>query len=390
MRKRKIISGLILAMTVFSGGCIAQTYDKKAESVLKKQVLKEAEWAMKQRPITVTAEHSPRSAGGIHDFYSEGDYWWPDTENPAGPYLQKDGQTNPDNFVAHRHAMIRFSQIIGSLASAYKITGDEKYVKKAITQLKAWFIDSATYMKPNLLYSQAIKGRFIGRGIGVIDAIQLMEVSQGVRVMENSPSMGKQMLLEIKDWFSKYLEWVTTHKYGTDEMNAENNHGTCWVMQVAAFSKLTGNEKLIKFCRDRYRNVLLPKQMAPDGSFPLELKRTKPYGYSLFNLDAMTMICQILSDEHDDLFKFQTPEGLSIKNGIAFLAPYIWDKSKWPYRKDIMYWEEWPVAQPSLIFGASAFQNEEWFQIWKSLDHQPKNAEVIRNLPVRHPLIWFN
>ena len=83
--------------------------------------------------------------------------------------------------------MIRFSQIIGSLASAYKITGNEKYVKKAIPHLKAWFIDSATYMKPNLLYSQAIKGRFTGRGIGIIDAIQLMEISQGVRVMEKFP-----------------------------------------------------------------------------------------------------------------------------------------------------------------------------------------------------------
>jgi hypothetical protein len=41
--------------------------------------------------------------GGKHDFYSEGDYWWPDEKNPNGPYIQKDGLTNPENFVAHRH-----------------------------------------------------------------------------------------------------------------------------------------------------------------------------------------------------------------------------------------------------------------------------------------------
>ena len=39
-------------------------------------------------------------------------------------------------------------------------------------------------------------------------------------------------------------------------------------------------------CRDRFKTVLVPNQIAADGSFPLELRRTKPYGYSLFNLDA--------------------------------------------------------------------------------------------------------
>ena len=75
-----------------------------------------------QKPITVTATQCPRSAGGLNDFYSEGDYWWPDPANPDGPYIQRDGETNPENFVAHRLAMIRFSEIVGSLASAYTST----------------------------------------------------------------------------------------------------------------------------------------------------------------------------------------------------------------------------------------------------------------------------
>ena len=55
-----------------------------------------------------------------------------------------------------------------------------------------------------------------------------------------------------------------------------------------------------------------------------------------------------------------------------------------------MYWNEWPVAQPFLIFGAEACHNTEWFNTWKKLDHDPEVEEVIRNLPVRHPLIWLN
>ena len=71
-------------------------------------------------PVTVTAATSPRSAGGKHDFFSEGDYWWPDPANPKGPYIQRDGMTNPDNFVEHRRAMIRLSLAVPALAAAFK------------------------------------------------------------------------------------------------------------------------------------------------------------------------------------------------------------------------------------------------------------------------------
>src|SRR3954452_15173024 len=168
---------------------------KEVTETLRKHIMEEAAWAMQQEPITVTAQSSPRSAGGKHDFFSEGDYWWPNPTSVDSPYIQKDGMTNPDNFVSHRLAMIRFSRIVGALASAYRLTGDKKYVIQAIKHCKAWFVDKETLMNPNLLYAQAIKGRFTGRGIGIIDTIQLMEVVQGIMVMEADPAMDRQALL---------------------------------------------------------------------------------------------------------------------------------------------------------------------------------------------------
>ncbi len=365
-------------------------FKQEIKEVLRKQVLEEAAWALQQEPVTVTAQSSPRSAGGKHDFFSEGDYWWPNPVSVDSPYIQKDGMTNPDNFVAHRHAMIRLSKIVGALASAYKLTGDEKYVQQAMKHCRAWFVDIATKMNPNLLYAQAIKGRFTGRGIGIIDTIQLMEVVQGLMAMVQAKSMNKQELAAIRNWYDQYLNWLTTHKYGKDEMNAENNHGTCWVMQVACFAKFTGNKELMAFCSNRYKTVLLPNQMAIDGSFPRELRRTKPYGYSIFNLDAMTTICQVLSTKEDNLWNYQTADGKSIKKGIEFLYPYVNDKAKWPFQKDVMYWNEWPVAQPFLVFGALSFQQKSWLATWRKLEHAPTVEEVIRNLPVRHPLIWID
>ena len=364
-------------------------FKKEVIVTLKTQILTEAAWAMQQKPITVTAESSGRSAGGKNDFYSEGDYWWPNPENPNGPYIQKDGLTNPQNFVAHRLAMIRFSQIVGALASAYQLTHDDKYVIQAVNHINAWFINPETKMNPNLLYAQAIKGIATGRGIGIIDTIQLMEVVQGLISMEKSKSLPKETLEGTKKWFSSYLSWLTSHKYGIDEMNAKNNHGTCWVMQVACFAKFTKNEELLEFCRKRFKEVLIPQQMDKDGSLPLELKRTKPYGYSIFNLDAFTTICQLLSTPKDNLWNYQTAEGLGIKKSVDFLYPFLANKEKWPYAKDVMHWENWPVAQPSLVFAAFAYGQKEYLNTWKKAEHQPKNEEVIRNLPVRHPLIWL-
>jgi hypothetical protein len=378
----------LITFLLFTGS-IPDSTEQRAVRILRKYVLNEAQWAMQQEPMTVTATTCPRSAGTKHDFYSEGDYWWPDSTNLNGPYIQRDGMTNPENFVAHRLAMIRFSRIVGSLTSAYKITSDQKYVKQAIRHIYAWFVDPDTRMNPSLLYAQAIQGRVTGRGIGIIDTIHLMEVAQAIRVIERNEAADKQTVAEAKKWFDEYINWLTTHLYGKDEMNAKNNHGTCWVMQVSAFAKLTGNQKTIEFCKERYKNVLLPDQMAHDGSFPLELKRTKPYGYSLFNLDAMAMICQILSNQHENLWKYQTADGKSVEKGISYLFPFVKDKGKWPLKPDVMYWNDWPVAHPFLIFGANALEQNAWFSTWAKLDHAPKVEEVVRNLPIRNPLIWL-
>lgn len=344
---------------------------------------------MKEQPITITASFSPRSSGSKHDFFSEADYWWPDPKNPQGPYISKDGLTNPDNFLEHRKAMIRFSKIIGALASAYKVTGDEKYVSHALRHFQAWFINPQTLMNPNLLYAQAVNGRFTGRNYGIIDTIHLMEVAQGALVMEQAKAFDKRTLISIKAWFSKYILWLNTSKAGIQEKLVKNNHATCWAMQVASFAKLVDDRVMLDSLRSRYKNVLLPAQMATDGSFPLELERTKPYGYSIFNLDAMTMLCQILSSKQDDLWAFETPDGKSIKKGIQYLYPCVADKTQWKLNPDVMYWNDWPVAQPFLLFGAVQYQQSDWFNTWLKLEHNPQVEEVIRNLPVRNPLIWL-
>jgi hypothetical protein len=244
-------------------------------------------------------------------------------------------------------------------------------------------------MNPNLEYAQAIKGRFTGRGIGIIDTIHLVEVARAASVLEEARALSSAERDGLHEWFAKYVSWMTTHQYGKDEREAKNNHGTCWVMQVAEFARYTGNKDLSAFCRERYRTVLVPTQLAEDGSFPLELRRTKPYGYSLFNLDAMATVCQILSTRDEHLWTYRLPDGRGISKALEFMFPYIADKKKWPHPPDVMYFDQWPVRHSSLLFGGLALDQPKYVALWRTLDPDPTVDETIRNYPIRQPVLWL-
>ncbi len=355
----------------------------------RERIMTQTDQYLDQEPRTVTASVCERSQGGVYDFYSEGDYWWPDPDNPDGPYIRRDGMTNPDNFTDHRQDMRRMSIHVAALTAAFKITGEKRYADHAVKQIRAWFIDDSTSMNPHMKYAQAIKGRVPGRGVGLIDGIHLVEPARAISHLAETGNLSPAEFQAVKNWFSDFITFITEHEYGIDERERENNHGTCWVMQAAEFARLTGNLELQNYCRDRYKKVLLPNQMAKDGSFHMELSRTKPYGYSLFNLDAMAMVCHILSTPDDNLWTYETPDGRSMQKAMAFMVPYIADKSKWPYEPDVMYWDEWPVRHPCLLFAGMALNRPDYIELWKTLPPEPETEEGMRNFPIRQPVLWL-
>ncbi|MFA9439213.1 alginate lyase family protein [Uliginosibacterium sp. sgz301328] len=348
-----------------------------------------AQAALSMAPRTLVTAINPRSPGGPHDFSSEADYWWPDPANPDGPYIQRDGMTNPDNFTAHRELMLDFATHVGHLAGAWQCTGEGRFAERAVAHMRAWFCDPATRMNPHLEYAQAIGGVCTGRGIGLIDTVHLAEVALALELLRHDKAMCATDDEMITRWFSDYLQWFRTHPYGIDESNTDNNHSVCWTLQAAAFARATRNQAVLEECRQRFTQVLLPGQMALDGSFPRELGRTKPYGYSIFNLDVMSALALVISSEEFDALNFRLPDGRSVIRGIEFLAPYLADKGQWPYSHDVMYWTEWPIRQPALLFGALSARRADWLSLWGKLPTDPTVFEVRRNYPVRNPGLWL-
>lgn len=178
---------------------------------------------------------------------------------------------------------------------------------------------------------------------------------------------------------------------GVKEMNNANNHSIAYFVQLASFAKFTHQERLLQFCRARFENVLLPGQMTNDGSFPRELKRTKPYGYSIFQADNLATLCVLLSTTNEDLWKFKLPDGRTPKQAVDFIYPYLADKNKWladGRGKDVMHWDDWPVRQPCLLFAYAESGDKRFFDLWKKLNADPVDLEVRRNMAITQPLLW--
>ena len=354
------------------------------------RILKAANAALALEPITITKFRAKLSEGGPNDFYSNGDYWWPDPTKPDGlPYIQRDGQTNPENFNQHRLAIAQLRNAVAALGAAFIVSGEDRYAQKAAELLRVFFLEPATRMNPHLQYAQAIPGRSPGRGIGIIDTLHLIEIPLAIEAMQKSSAFPPETIAAYKKWFGEYLDWMIYSSNGQDEANTKNNHAVAFWLQIAVFARFTEDKERLSECRRRYKEVFVPMQMAADGSFPAELKRTKPYGYSIFQLDNMAALCQLLSTPSDNLWNFELPDGRGIRKALAYLYPYLADKSRWPLKPDVQSWEGWPARQPSLLFGGLAFDEQVYLDLWQRLPADPADAEVRRNIAITQPLLWI-
>jgi hypothetical protein len=351
------------------------------------RILKAAAACVTQKPTTITAFPAARSAGSLHDFYSQADYFWPNPKDPNGPYINRDGQSNPDNFDDHRRVMVRLSIQMPALTAAWLLTGNREYARRACDHLRAWFVDADTRMNPNLQFAQAVEGVSTGRSYGIIDSLHLVEVARAASFLTER-MLSPLDANAIRDWFSSYLNWLSTSTPGKTERDAKNNHAMCWALQAAEYARLVGDEAARKENFRRYRETLLPDQLAADGSFPRELTRTKPYSYSIFNFDIMAGLCQSLKGLVPDPPTFQLADGRGLARAAEFIYPFVKDKSSWKWGKDIEHFEALPVRSPGLLFAGIAFGEERYVELWKTLNPDPTDKEIIRNYPIRQPLLW--
>jgi Alginate lyase len=367
------------------------------------------------QPTPLTTLRCERSPGTAHDFYSESDPQ-PDANSDA-PSSSK-AKTEPPPFTAHRDALFTLGLAVPALAAAYLLTSEQRYAAHAAVWLRTWFVDPSTTMTPRMDFGQVVisvpsvdtasaqtppTSPPAGRFEGILETLPLAEVALAIPFLANSPALTGADRAALNTWFSAYLRWLTEPQDSGPRLGAlardqKNHHASSWMLQVAAYSILTAPESTAPIAegkpfvelRHRFRTVTLRAQIGADGSFPHELPSPTPYRDSLFNLDMLAAVCHLLSTRFDSVWDYELEDGPGMRSAIAYHFPFIANRGLWPFRADVIHFDQLPGRRASLLFTARAYQRPEYASLWTTLPPDPGAPEILRTLPIHQPLLWVH
>jgi alginate lyase len=331
------------------------------------QLLRDADKLLTQAPLSVMQKSGVPPSGDKHDYMSIAPYFWPDPSKPNGlPYINKDGVVNPEvRKYTDKVNLPIVCENIYLLSLAYYFSNEQKYAKQASKLAEVWFLDPATRMNPNLNYGQAVKGVTVGRAAGLIDSRFFIWAIDGIRLLQTSRYWTANDQTSLRQWFSAFLTWLETSPIGQIEKAARNNHGIWFDAQTLAMALYIDStdmaKKIVRRDLDR-----LDQQMDTTGLFPLELSRTTSLHYSVFILNAFTVVAQLSEQTGTDVWTTETASGKSLKKAFQAILPYISREKAWPWPQIHAF--NYLDAVPLLIADSSKFQCLSCLETLKNIE----------------------
>ncbi len=325
----------------------------------------DAEKHLHDGPFTVTSDRPKDLDLDIHDYFSEAPYWWPDPANPTGPYVRRDGVTNPARFQANKTALNAMCDAVFSLGTAAYLLDDPRYGKRAALLIHTWFINPQTRMNPDLEYAQAIRGSGNGRSAGILDGRVFIQAIQGMEFLANTGAWDPKDQKAVREWFGEYLRWLTHSRYGNEEKRSGNNHGTWWTAQVAAVASFAEDNAAQQAAFAFYRDSIFQTQIRKDGSAPREEARTRSLSYSSFNAEALAMVCRIAQVRGVDLWSVRTKDGATLSSVIDYLTPYLKDPGKWRKEQIAAYQSDGAFF---VAFAGMGLKKPEYVEMFRTLE----------------------
>lgn len=305
--------------------------DKKFQRALEELRLR-ADQALARKPSSVTSQSELAASGDPHDYVSFGTYWWPNPDTPDGlPYLRRDGLAN-EKLIAQgdRRHLNQMSADVVNLALAGYLFNEPRYSEHAAKLLRIFFLDTETRMNPNLRHGQLIRGVNTGRSFGIIDTQVLVWTLEGVRILELTDSLTDVDRAGLRKWFADYLDWLRHDPFCVPEQQAENNHGTFYDFQVVGLALFLGEEEVARQVLEAAKEHRIGLQVEADGKQPLEIERTRGFGYSCGNLMGLCALARLGQECNVDLWHYESPGGGSIAKAYDYLLPYLTTDTPWP------------------------------------------------------------
>lgn len=222
--------------------------------------------------------------------------------------------------------------------------------------------------------------------LDIADRAALAEVVVALPFLALAPDLKS----EIAHWLSRYLVHLTEDRTPLLMRDARNHDASAWLLQVSAMARYLHDDKVFTDCVHRYKTSAIRAQIRSDGFFPQELTTPDPYRNSLFNLDMLAGVCQLLSTRFDSVWDHELQDGPGMRAAVARHAPYIASRSTWPYPADASHFSLLPARRPALVFAARAYNQADYAVIWTKLSpDQPTDRDLLLAFPIRQPLLWL-
>lgn len=300
-----------------------------------------AEVAAAMEPVSVVQK--PKSfSGNLHNYESLSSYAWPDPSNPSAPWTDRDGELNPE---VNRYDRTRINDMSSRLSlffNAWQKSGESRFKDAYFKQIDTWFLDKATRMNPHMEYSQIRVGADDNHGQphGIIDAYVLTDVLRTLRAFDRRGELNKPRKKALVTWFSAFNDWLMTSNLAERERAQANNHSIACDVLIYDIALFTGNDVYADAIQDSFASSRLAVQIRPDGTMPGELKRTRAYHYSIFNLKHILDFCFLARDVRG--VDFYLSNRGPIDASAAYLSNFIGHKELFPYMQidGLSTWED--------------------------------------------------
>lgn len=299
------------------------------------QYIQAANKICKKEPVIITQKNKT-FAPDNHYYCSVGSYWWPDTLN-AGRYVNKDGKTNPESLDYDITKLKRLTSQCRILSKAFFFTKDLKYYNAFVMQLRCFFLNKETRMYPTFEYAQVIPGQNNnkGRSTGMIDSYSFNTVIESIRLVDGVKIIDSRTMRGMKKWFYKFSE-DSEKRYGETMRSANNNIGLAYDVTLVNMYLFSGKESKAKQIANKFASNRLFVQINKDGRQPAELKRSKAFTYSLFNLTHIIDFCFLARYWYPSYYADHKER---IDAAFCFLEQYANEESSFPYQQ-ISSWDQ--------------------------------------------------
>ena len=259
-----------------------------------KRIIGEADEALRQEPLSVTA-------GGI----SRG-------------HKYDDGAFGRGGVERHDYGTaIKMCRAVRSLGLGYAFTGKAAYVDKAIELVRAWCLDPITYMKPEYTTSQSI-----------------------IEINITIPGMfyGADLIWDYANWDvaekRAFVDWARRLGYNArDRKTHENNFDNWRLVLISTAACICEDAELRQYAFEHYKRII-PIQIAGNGRMEKEYTRKAGLSYSLYAINAMIQTAEIARHYGVDLYHYKTPDGRGLEPALDYMAGFTVDPSTWPYSQE--------------------------------------------------------